>query len=317
MGRPRLQLLAKLLISAGLIAYVIKSGLIDFDSLLRALLNPIGLLIYFVAFALIVFLINLRWVILARTLGLNVSQWRFFQISLISGFFGLFGAGSIASDVVKALYAAAEGEAGKGNAVISVLADRVISAATIFFVSGASLLLYSDRVFVSPQLKALAVSIWIVCACLIGAGVVMATLRMRSDHPWVVYANSKKPMAKLLAAYTAYRSSPQAVTWAVLLSVLSTLSTVTLYFALARHMGLDLSFETLLLVVPIGTLVAYLTFLPLGIGASQITFYTLFLWIGSSQPSDGVTLSTLLQAYAVLFGLSGGVFFLKFRKVKA
>jgi hypothetical protein len=46
----------------------------------------------------------------------------------------------------------------------------------------------------------------------------------------------------------------------------------------------------------------------------QVAFYTLFQWVGSTNPEQGATLCTLMQVYTILFNCIGAFFYLKFKR---
>jgi len=75
-----------------------------------------------------------------------------------------------------------------------------------------------------------------------------------------------------------------------------------------------MSYGQYFFVVPLALTVSAVPLLPGGIGTGQVAFFTLFKWMGVSDPELGGTLCTLMQIYTILFNCLGAAFYLKSKR---
>jgi hypothetical protein len=97
-----------------------------------------------------------RWRVVLRVQGLELGFGRTLEISLIAQFFNAFFLGSTGGDLMKAYYAARETHHKKTEAVVTVLADRLIGLVSMLAFAGGTMLINLPlRRFCWPMLNSL------------------------------------------------------------------------------------------------------------------------------------------------------------------
>src|SRR3989338_9281469 len=142
--REKLKLFLKIFIGLGLVVYVLKSKMVDFESLHSILLNPWHLLVAFFFLTLSLFLCTARWYLLVKPQGLNLSFGKLLSLSMIGAFFNTFMPGSVGGDLIKAWYVAGQEPDKRTRAIFTVLVDRVLGLSVIFCYAAITLLFYTE-----------------------------------------------------------------------------------------------------------------------------------------------------------------------------
>lgn len=111
---------------------------------------------------------------------------------------------------------------------------------------------------------------------------------------------------KVLAAFTEYRSRPAQVTKAMLLSLALQVGIVIQYWLLAKSIGSQLDFSSLLVAVPLVSLAAMLPLSINGAGIREWVMVWLYVPLGVA-PADAALISLLFMLAGLLYGLLGGI----------
>jgi uncharacterized protein (TIRG00374 family) len=93
-----------------------------------------------------------RWRMILRVQGLELSFWRTTSIFFVGAFFNAFLLGSTGGDVIKAWYVAHETHHKKAEAVATVVVDRLIGLLALFVLTLIMMAIYHHRVFDDPKL---------------------------------------------------------------------------------------------------------------------------------------------------------------------
>jgi len=305
-AKPVIILLAKLLVSGGLLAY--------FFSRIHPerFWNTFATANYsWISLALLVYLITqvisaVRWAALARPLGIETPFNDLLKYYLIGMFFNLFAPGTVGGDVSRIFYLVRDREAhADGRAVttmhaaISVLMDRAIGMIVLVWLGAAGLLLF-------PQYAVPRSVRWItllLAAGFLGAILLLPLLRR------VLPADSHPLVVKIRLALRSYRTQWRALAIASLLSLVVHLIQAWMHFVMGRALGLDVPYSFCIILYPlVGTFAAIPVSLN-GLGLREGGYIYLLAVIGiGTEPA--IAFGLLLFLIVALDSLIGGVVFL-------
>lgn len=317
MKRESLKTILKLGLGLGLVIYVLNSKMVDFEMLQSLLLNPWHLLTAFFFLSLSVLLCTARWYLLVKPQGLKLSFKKLISLSMIGAFFNTFMPGSVGGDLIKAWYVAGQEPERRTKAIFTVLLDRVLGLAVIILYAAITLLFYTEWLENNVQLKVIAMILWGFTACTIVFSIIFFVPAMWKLPPFVklVEVLRKNPrVGKIINSALLYRHHLVPVAWATLLSGISILGTNIFFSLLGSYIGIPMDLAHYFFIVPVALVVSAVPLLPGGIGTGQVAFYTLFSWIGMTNPDQGGTLCTVFQIYSILFNCLGAIFYFKFKR---
>lgn len=316
MTKDRFKILFKILLGSGLVVYVLRSKMIDFEVLRSVLFHPINCLVSLVFLSLCALCCAARWFLLARAQGLSLSFKDMVELTMIGNFFNTFMPGSVGGDVIKAWYVAGQEPTRKTRAIFTVLLDRAIGLSVIVFYAASTLIFYTHWLSGKKELQLIAYSIWGFTATSILIAVLFFTpmfWRWSVSEKIMRLIRRSSKLTNVLEAALLYRNYFATVSVAVLLSGISILGTNILYSIQGASAGIEMDLARYFFVVPIGLTVSAIPVLPGGIGVGQVAFFTLFSWVGAN-PEQGATLATLMQVYTILFNCIGAFFYFKFKR---
>lgn len=132
------------------------------------LMDPKWLLLSIVLMGVLLFISMLRWQVILKVHGLGMPLMRTTEISLIAHFFNSFLLGSVGGDLLKAYYVARETHHKKTEAVVTVLADRVVGLFSMLLL--ACILMFPNLrlLFSNPKLKPV---LWLILVMTVGCAV--------------------------------------------------------------------------------------------------------------------------------------------------
>jgi uncharacterized protein (TIRG00374 family) len=306
-AKPGLMLLAKLLVSAGLLAFFFSRIRIErfFDTFASAdfFYIAITLLIYMVAQLISV----VRWMVLARPLGFATPFAVLVRYYLIGMFFNLFAPGTIGGDVSRIYYLARDGEQESDErfssamirAALSVFMDRAVGMMVLVWL-GALGLLFSPQYAVPTPVRTLTFAL----AFGLLAGAVLLPLLDR-----IVSANGHRIIVKLRLALRTYRARWRAVAAAVALSFGVHLIQAWLHVMIGRALHIEIPFSYCVILYP---LVGTFSALPVslnGLGLREGGYLFMLQIIGFSSET-AIAFGLLLFLTIAADSLVGGVIFL-------
>jgi len=316
-GRRGILLTLKIAVTAGLIAYLVLTGSIDFRNIN---LREIGIgffLLGFALFFLISILGTIRWQILIRAQGIDLDFFTSFRLTFVGWFFNIAMPGSTGGDLIKAYYAASISPSRKAGAVTSVFVDRGIGLFAMVFFAFVALLANIGFVLGNPTLRFV---LLVVCILLALVGLFFAIFfsrRIRHSR-FVTRFVEKMPLGHLLEklydAIYLYRGHKRAVLWAFLLSVGAHSIMIVSNFCFAHALGMtEARFVYFLFLIPVGTFIDAIPISIAGIGVGEKAYDWLFGSLGHSR-NLGAEIALLMHASKVLWALVGAIFYITGRK---
>ena len=305
-AKPVLILFAKLLVSAGLLAYFFSR--VHPERFLHTFANA---KYSWIALALVTYLFTqaisaVRWTALVRPLGIATPFKDLLKYYLIGMFFNLFAPGTVGGDVSRVFYLVRDVEAhAEGRAVttthaaMSVLMDRAIGMIVLVWLGAAGLLLFPEY-----AVPATVRSITLLLAAGFVAAVLLVPLLRRllpeDSHPLVV---------KIRLALRSYRTQWRALVVAVMLSLIVHLIQAWMHLVMGRALGLEIPYSFCIIVYPlVGTFSAIPVSLN-GLGLREGGYIYLLAVIGIST-ENAIAFGLLLFLIVAVDSLLGGLLFL-------
>jgi uncharacterized protein (TIRG00374 family) len=254
---------------------------------------------------------SLRWSLLLGAKGISSSQLKLLYYYLVGNFFSAFLPTSVGGDVVRVVGMSAE-TGRRADVFASVVVERLLG----FFVLlpiGLCALPFIAREQVEWSLI---LTVWIVAGLLFLAAYVLllrpvARRFSRVLAPLLRLLRRFRARERLERAYEAvvsYNSSRPALYKGFAISVLSRLLWISGCFLVARAFSIELSYTSLLLVVPIVELARMVPISVSGIGVREATFVAMLKPFGVPD-SLGFAYSVAVYVIFMLFALIGGLLY--------
>ncbi len=246
----------------------------------------------------------LRWLVLARPLGLSGGLGRYTAFYFIGMFFNLVLPTSVGGDVVRAWYLARQAgpapAAGRRTAAfLSVLADRANGLAVLIVLACVGLW------FCPASLPA-----W-VTGTVLGLGVAAAAgLALLPLAPRLHALLPHRPrVQQVVAGVMVYLRHHRAVAAATLLSLVVQVASVVIAWLIGEGLGLQVPFPYYCILTSV---VAVLTLLPVSVNGMGLREWGTVLLLGPMGvgEAEAVTLSLLMFAVQALASLGGSGFYL-------
>lgn len=256
----------------------------------------------------------MRWQVLLDAQGAYLPLTRVLELNMVGSFFNIALPGAVSGDFIKAVYVAKQFKEKRAAVFGSMLFDRILGVTAMVIVASFSALISE---FLSwggkiPPMLSLSVGA-------VGFGCLFFFAYMFLSH-------KRDPFLELIQLFTRrneklgaidrlylgvmnYRAHPRRVFRAIPLSILIHFFVICMAFFISDTIcATPISFLALAVIVPIGLLATAIPILPAGVGTGHIAFYALFKMIGSDQ---GAEVFSLIVLYQIIFGLIGGLFYVK------
>lgn len=252
----------------------------------------------------------LRWFMLMRARGMDVSPWRSFRLTMVGVFFNLCFPGATGGDVMKAYYAAKRSSQ-RTSAVMTVVVDRMcglIGLILLVAVLGLSML---DQ----DTSRKITIAMWVLLAGMLAFAWVYTHphLRKAIGFDWLL---QKLPGGKMLAsldqAILAYRDHKRDVALAIAMSLPIHVGIALAMSCAAYAFGVHQPLMFLLGTIPVAALVGALPISgPLGLGAMDVTAVALIADPVLATTHQVAMMLVIYRLNSVFFGLLGALGLLK------
>jgi glycosyltransferase 2 family protein len=260
----------------------------------------------------------LRWRMIMRVHGIDLSFSRTAEISLVAHFFNSFLLGSTGGDLMKAYYAARETRQHKTEAVVTVLVDRLIGFVSMLAFAAVMMLPNWRLLVVHGRLAILA---GVVVAMLV-AGLTLAGLslwgglsrRWPGAQEWLRRLPRADLIDQSLKACRRFGREPKCLAQAFGLSMVVNVMCVLQVWSLARGLDLDIKPVVLSLIVPVIICISAVPVTPSGLGVRENIYVWMLAVPEVNIPATrALSLSLLAYAGSLLWSLMGGLVYLAFR----
>jgi glycosyltransferase 2 family protein len=307
MSRPALKLLVKVLVSLGLVAFLLSQlELTEFFITLRSA-HVSYLIIALVAYLVGQALSSLRWALLAWPLGFRNPMKDFAIYYFIGMFFNLFAPSTVGGDVSRAYYLAQQKVYGRGDggwtgpaayAVVSVVTDRAIGMTVLVWIGAVAVALFPGYAIPSP----IRYTVYSLALGLLLAGMLVPNavrFIQRAEHSWG---------RKLALIVKSYQGSWQFLIQAALISLLVHTIQAGMQLLVGWSLDVELPWSYCFILYPLVGTFSALPFSLNGIGLREGGYLFLLGHVGVSS-EKGVAFGLLWLLIVALDSLIGGILF--------
>lgn len=305
-----LVLLAKLLIVAAPIVYLIEEGRFDLGRQVAIFHEPASIALLFLLWAVsFVGLMAWRWRILARVLDLQLPVGFALQVHLAGIFLSSWLPASIGGDLWRAYRFGAllKTSGRRTTAYLSVVLDRVVGLYVLMLVGSACVLIDIER-WLASDFSVLA--LLLLAACALATALGLLTLYAPLSLPSGLKALAEKVTARsdtasLLAAnLRSIRKNRRILPGCLALSVLIQVLNLLLFGIVAELVtGQPIGFVTVSAVFTIGLLVTIASMAPGGLGVGHLMFDVLFADLGLQSGADVFNVFFFVTTFFAFLGL--------------
>lgn len=299
----------KLLVAIALIAWLLKSGKLDF-SLLAELQNyPLEVAIACTLAVLNFLLISFRWqnILKARSQAL-IPVLGIFRITWIGQFFSSVLPGSVSGDLVKILYIQKyDHNFSKKFIFATILIDRIIGLAALILLVGMSSLLYSDHILENaPAMKPLLMINYFLSACVIIGLLIflLAPQAVRNIFTWFEKKFLPTVWNKVGNLWDDLVSIRMRMLQGLGISLVVQLIGVLIFWSLIYpFVQGKMDFIQALAFIPLGVVTLALPIAPSGLGVGHAIFQKLFEFSGIDNGASLFNLFFVVNLVVNLFGV--------------
>jgi glycosyltransferase 2 family protein len=273
---------------------------------------PVGALFLSLVFMGMTILLGMiRWRMVMRAQGLNLSGRRTAEISLVAHFFNSFLLGSTGGDLFKAYYAARETRHKKTEAVMTVLIDRLLGLFSMLLFACLMMVPNFNQLVGSRALGAPALSvILMLAACAVLVGVSFwggVSRRWPEGREWLRRLPKGDIAERALDATRGLGQLPGLFVRVVGISMVLNLFCVFQILALASGLGIELPMTVWLVIVPIIVCLSALPIAPSGLGVRENLYVMMLGATGAHvEPKAALSLSLLAFAGSLCWSVVGG-----------
>ncbi len=295
--------IAKAVVAAGLLTWLVKSGRLDFGILFSTPLSPfhgLGMLVLFIAMVLQAW----RWWWLLTVQRIDLSFPRTLGLVWIGRFLAMMLPGVVGGDLVLGYYVLREAPSAKTAGLSTVLLDRTIGFYTAFLLGSAAVgwMVCSGEGLTGPVLQMGAMSI----LCVFGATFVFSTLWADSLRGRVLGFVPERFRAPLEAVLKAYRARGRTLLFCLALSLVVGVMSMGAYRIAGHAIGTPLGWKQVFMVCPLVFVATSLPVSPNGIGVGEAAASVLFAQFGVET---GATIMLVVRLWILALRLPGALFY--------
>ena len=301
---------ARLIITAAILAYLHRS--IDVGASVHAMLRVDP---WWFAFTLLLVAIDrvvmaVRWLLLLRAAGVDISATAALRIFLTSSFVGSFLPAGVGADAARAYEVASRTSRGS-QAVASVGIDRMLGLVAIAVLGIAGLAGWSQHV--DPDLR-----LRLMAAAFLGGAATLAVfwvdklVRACLPASWHGTLWGWRVL-RLGDAVGAYRRHPRVLLQVMALSIAVQLVRVFQAYGLGRGLGLEIGLPYYLVFMPVAMLLLLLPVSISGFGLPQAAIVWLLRPVGVPD-AESLALATLIIVIGIIGNLPGALLYAVRRK---
>jgi hypothetical protein len=266
-----------------------------------------------------VFLGVWRWRMVLRVQGLELSFGRALEISLIAQFFNAFLLGSTGGDVMKAYLTARDTHHKKTEAVVAVMADRLIGLFAMLLFAGLMMLANLRFLLAHRELSAV---VWVVVVMLGGCSVFLAlafwgglSRAVPNARAWLRRLPKADVLEQALEAFRHFGRDPFFLLRATGVSALLNMACVFQLMSLGAGLGIEVPWQVWLVIVPTIICISALPITPSGLGVRENLYVLTLAGAGLQVPATQALAVSLLAYFGFLvWSLIGGVVYLSLRE---
>jgi len=256
---------------------------------------------------------NYRWLLLLQGQKIRSDLSQTLPLTFIGLFFNLAMPGSVGGDVIKAYYIAQEQPGTKLRAATSVLMDRVVGLYAMAIIALAAVMIHTDKILGSPQLRPLAIfvvglSVGFTVFFIVGFSDIVRAHGL--TEKFLNHVPGGKLIRRFYDAVHDFRHGKKQFIWGIALSISVQSLNIYGFYIISKTLHFEnATMGALFFLIPLGLIATAIPVSPGGVGVGQAVFLALFTWYGGMTPSLGPTLITIFQVMTALVSLIGAVLY--------
>lgn len=301
--RNRYYPIAKLLIAAGLLVWLVRSGRLDFHLLVSAPFTPLHLLGVLVILASLL-VQAVRWWYLLRAQEIYLSFRQTVSLLWIGFFFSLVLPGLSGGLMARGYYLTREAPSAKVAGISTVLLDRAIGLYALLWLSMVSLLylFLSQRAFTMEILQVGTLSLLL----MIGATLFFAALWASPTRGLALRFVPQRFRPSVETTLKTYHARGRRLLGCFGLSLAAGIMAMGAFLVAGHVIGTPINWKQAFVVCPLVYVVGSLPISPGGIGVGETAASVLFARFGVET---GATLMLTVRLWFLVLQLPGGLFY--------
>jgi glycosyltransferase 2 family protein len=300
----------RIIVSVGLIAYLIKSQFKDFRTIL-SLVQTVNVPLLLAAASIHIFgvwISAVRWQLLLKTQGIRISQGYLSSSFLIGSFFNNILPTSIGGDIFRSVDIATKAGISVGKSASVLVIDRftgIISAALYAVIA-----LFLGFATIGTTSYIIPIAIFF-AICIIFGFLLLNPSILRLNKIIFKIKFLLKIREKLMEVYHTFLSFKKyklAIFEALICSLALQFGVILHYYLAAKSLGINLSLTSFFFIVPVVTIIAMLPITIGGTGLRENALVFFMVALGAQSEQSAMT-SLLLFAMLLVLGIIGGIIY--------
>ena len=298
----------RIVVSVGLIAYLIKSQFKDFKTILD-MIKTVDIPLLLAAASIHIFgvwISAVRWQILLKTQNVRISQGYLSSSFLIGSFFNNVLPTSIGGDIFRSLDIANKAKVSVGKSASVLVIDRfagIISAALYAVIA-----LFLGFATIGTTSYVIPVAIFFAVSIILGFLILNPSiLRLNKIVRKIKFLSKiREKLVEVYHTFLSFKKYKLALFEALLCSLALQFGVICNYYLAARSLGINLSLTSFIFIVPV---VATIAMLPIAIGGTGLRENALvfFMVALGAQNEKAAMTSLLIFAMILVLGIVGGI----------
>ena len=298
----------RIVVSVGLIAYLIKSQFKDFKTILD-MIKTVNISLLLAAASIHIFgvwISTVRWQLILKTQGIRISQGYLSSSFLIGSFFNNVLPTSVGGDIFRSLDIANKAKISVGKSASVLVIDRfagVISAALYAVIA-----LFLGFATIGTTSYVIPVAIFFAVSIILGFLILNPSiLRLNKIVSKIKFLSKiREKLVEVYHTFLSFKKYKLALFEALLCSLALQFGVIYNYYLAARSLGINLSLTSFIFIVPV---VATIAMLPIAIGGTGLRENALvfFMVALGAQNEKAAMTSLLIFAMILVLGIVGGI----------
>ena len=300
----------RIVVSVGLIAYLIKSQFRDFKTI-PDMIKTVNIPLLLAASSIHIFgvwMSALRWQILLKTQGIRISQGYLSSSFLIGSFFNNILPTSIGGDIFRSLDIANKAGVSVGKSASVLVIDRfagVMSAALYAVIA-----LFLGFASIGTTSYVIPIAIFFVICIIIGFLILNPSiLRLDKIVRKIKFLSKiREKVMEIYHTFLSFKKYKLALTEALLCSIALQFGVICNYYLAARSLGINLSLTSFFFIVPVVTIIAMLPITIGGTGLRENALVFFMVALGAQNEKAAMT-SLVIFVMLLVLGIIGGIIY--------
>ena len=298
----------RIVVSVGLIAYLIKSQFKDFKTILD-MIKTVNIPLLLAAASIHIFgvwISAVRWQLILKTQDIRISQGYLSSSFLIGSFFNNVLPTSVGGDIFRSLDIANKAKISVGKSASVLVIDRfsgVISAALYAVIA-----LFLGFATIGTTSYIIPIAIFFAVCIILGFLILNPSiLRLNKIVRKIKFLSKiREKLMEVYHTFLSFKKYKLALFEALLCSLALQFGVICNYYLAARSLGVNLSLASFIFIVPV---VAAIAMLPITIGGTGLRENTLvfFMVALGVQNEKAAMTSLVLFAMILVLGIIGGL----------